>query len=281
MVWNFNQGHGSWTKWGLQHHPSAVPLVAGSPDELAPEERMWVTVHLMLILQQNLVEEATAVPDFPALASTVRCTLIPTQMRTPPVSTTLLHYPCDNTNISYFKLFFFTFVFFCCLFFQFPQPAVLLAGGENREPYQLMTSCCMTLMRMIGTRPGWMPGEDCERLWRNHWLIKSLAPKTHEGSLSFCVGTTAKDEQPQVHSSSLISLRLYPAATLSSTVQPAWQLCVWTVRGENLRLKMRWLWYWKRSLRSSTIYIWSNFKIAILKISTFSLESCKKAARTL
>lgn len=78
-----------WTKWGLQHHPSAVPLVAGSPDELALEERMWVTVHLMLILQQNLVEEATAVPDFPALASTVRCTLIPTQKRTPPVSTTL------------------------------------------------------------------------------------------------------------------------------------------------------------------------------------------------
>ena len=116
-----------------------------------------------------------------------------------------------------------------------PLQAAPLAGGGNREPYRPMTSSCMTLTRTTGTRPGWMPGGDSKTLEGSHCDSRINTVNTIKTLFFFsssCAGTPAVDDQLQHLGRSLVRLRVYRTATLSSTVPPAWQHSAWTVRGE-------------------------------------------------
>lgn len=116
-----------------------------------------------------------------------------------------------------------------------PLQAAPLAGGGNSEPYRPMTSSCTTLTRTTGTRPGWMPGGDSKTLGGSYCDSRKntiITIKTQFFLSSSCAGTPAGDDQLQHLGRSLVRLRVYRAATPSSTVPPAWRHSAWTVRGE-------------------------------------------------
>lgn len=105
-----------------------------------------------------------------------------------------------------------------------PLQAAPLAGGGNSEPYRPMTSSCTTLTRTTGTRPGWMPGGDSKTLGGSYYdsrINTIITIKTQFFLSSSCAGTPAGDDQLQHLGRSLVRLRVYRAATPSSTVPPA------------------------------------------------------------
>lgn len=99
------------------------------------------------------------------------------------------------------------------------------AGGGDSGPYRPMMSCCTTLMRTTGTRPGWTPGGDSESLKLSNIFFSShVTPQVSSlwsRSPSACAGTTAECDFLRGHRGSPAKLRVSPAAMPSSTVLPA------------------------------------------------------------
>lgn len=190
------------------------------------------------------VEEVTVVLDLPIPVCTMRCTLILTQKRTPQVSTTLFLWPhklfmiCDYEDFPTTALF----IFYSFLCGQLHWPEAETADYTNE-----WRAAVRPWWGRQGPGVGWCQAETvrhCKGITdgENNYFSTLCGHNQQNQTfilviLTFFVGTTAKNEQPQRHSHSLLTLRLYPTAMLSSIVLPAWRLSAWTVRGENSLLK--------------------------------------------
>lgn len=109
------------------------------------------------------------------------------------------------------------------------QAALRVWGGSSALFSQMM-SCYTTQMRMIATRLGWMQKEKSRFLSQKN-VSKQQMVVTFIAYFHFFYTDTEIRGDCHHQQTEETNHTLFQAVTLSSTVQPVWPLCAWTVRG--------------------------------------------------